>query len=313
MALTQQVASLVRTGDSNGLQPFDGNFVSLMAHQVPDHRDKEDLLVQTWHTARELLQDQSISDSDALEYAALIAAAGILYIHPFVDGNGRTSRALSYLISTGAKDADSLEKALSETAQTTWQIVPKEPMAEPLHWPIGGEQPKDVEWEFQFANEGVDPLGGKIVNSHYSTWILRKFIESADEHTKELIESCATRSETGDLESIDGDKLLAVLAADEERGIDYARTLLDIERNVRSNFVKRYLGGMLVKEHGPVKAVKHSELQMADSQSAPSLQAIGRKISQVLNERQIDGKVLPRDEMVALHRGYSKFHRPKDH
>jgi hypothetical protein len=117
LALTQQVASLVRTGDSNGQQPFDGNNVTLMTHKVPDHRDKEDLLLQTWHTARELLRDQTIDDQDALEYAALTAAAGILYIHPFVDGNGRASRALSFLISTGAQDTGPLETALSDTSQ----------------------------------------------------------------------------------------------------------------------------------------------------------------------------------------------------
>jgi hypothetical protein len=116
---------------------------------------------------------------------------------------------------------------------------------------------------------------------------------------------------SGELESIDGDKLLGVLASDEERGIDYAKTLLGIERELRSNFVKRYLGGMLVNEPGPVKSIKQGELQMADNGLDEELQVIGGKLSATLHARQVDGKVLPRDEMVALHRGYSKYHKLK--
>jgi len=74
--MTQRVASMVRTGDSNQLQHFDGEKVALMAHEVPDQREKEQLLRDTWETAQVLLHDRRFTDEDALEYAALTVAGG---------------------------------------------------------------------------------------------------------------------------------------------------------------------------------------------------------------------------------------------
>ena len=70
---------------------------------MPDQREKEGLLRETWQTAQTLLHDRRFSDEDALEYAALTVAGGMLYVHPFVDGNGRTSCVLSYMIAKGAE------------------------------------------------------------------------------------------------------------------------------------------------------------------------------------------------------------------
>jgi hypothetical protein len=301
---------MVRTGDASSLQSFDGDRVSLMAHQVPDHRDKEDLLRDTWRTASTLLHDRSIGDENALEYAALTVAAGILYALPFIEGNCRTSRTLSYAIATGVEDEQVLGDMVSDTMQHSWHVTPNMNLALPMYWPTGGEQPKNIDWEFQLAGEGEDALGGAIVNSFYSDWIVRKFLVDADEHTKTIVETCATRSEDGQLESIDGDKLLKALMADQDRGIDYAHQLLAIERGIRSNNVKRFLGALLLKEPGPIKTLKSYQLDPGPN-GKESDHERAAKLNEVVQERGTDGKLLPRDELVALHRGYSKARKPK--
>lgn len=110
----QRVASLVRTGDASHLQAFDGQEVGLLLHDVPDYRDREKLLRETWKTAKGILHDRNLSDDDALLYAGLTVAGGIVLTHPFKDGNGRTSRVFSYLIARGTTNIDELSKLVAE-------------------------------------------------------------------------------------------------------------------------------------------------------------------------------------------------------
>lgn len=111
--IVQKTAGLVRSGEAEN-QYFDGENVSLMFHEVPDQREKEQLLRETWGVAQEFLQNNELPDDDALDYAALTVAGGILYAHPFADGNGRTSRALSYVMARGG-NAQELQEILAES------------------------------------------------------------------------------------------------------------------------------------------------------------------------------------------------------
>lgn len=66
----------------------------VVAHQPPDQQDKVDLLEYMLKSAQNL---PNIQDS------ALLIAAGINQIHPFRDGNGRTSRLIYANLSAGSK------------------------------------------------------------------------------------------------------------------------------------------------------------------------------------------------------------------
>lgn len=320
---TQQVASLVRTGDSEQRQYFDGEKVGLMGHEVPDQRHKEGLLRETWDTAKSFLSDRDISDEDALEYAALTVAGGILYVHPFADGNGRTSRFTSFIMARGEQDPEAFE-AMAKSMSGEWQVAPAHQIGVWEKREYKGEQPKEIEWEFQFAGEAEDALGGAIADSIYKDLTVRKFIDTADDETKQLIETCVTRDEDGNMESLNGDKLLEVLVNDLERGIGNAQRLLDLKRQFQSQYVRNYLRAMRSDLYGdmrviresdinpPVPAIAHSEEgQPITDKLYESRKVRQQNITGVLGERALNGSVRVRDEAVAQHRAYSQYHRRK--
>lgn len=319
--LTQQIASLVRTGDSNQHQHYDGEKVKLLTHEVPDQKDKEDLLRETWDTARGFLTDRELPDEDALEYAALTVAGGILLAHPFADGNGRTSRFVSYMIAKGEHGTDQID-AISESLANEWQVAPSGRI---VKWEIPeykSEQPHTIDWEFQFAGEAEDALDGAVAGSIYKDLIVRDFIDTAETGTKQLIETCVTRNVEGNLLSLDGDKLIEVLATDPEKGMGYAQKLLDLKRRFQAEYVRKYLETMRSDVHGDVRVFQDSDIAPPEDPrikephvTAGSIKLYENRkarhemITGVLGERAINGLVLPRDEAVAQHRAYSKYYR----
>lgn len=294
--MTQQVASLVRTGDSNQLQHFDGDKVALMTHEVPDQREKETLLRETWQTAQTLLHDRRFSDEDALEYAALTVAGGVLYVHPFADGNGRTSRTLSYIISKGAESEDDLRKITAESSGGgMWNVAPNDRLALPKEREYQGDQPDRIEFEDTFAGEATDPFGDVITNSIYSSSILRSVIERADDpETRAIVEACS-RDEEGH-KVLDGDMFLKGLAAS-DRALEYAQTMFGTFRELRADFVHRYLQAMV------------SEVPVEQRIKVPAHQEIGERMQSEISRRAIGGLLLRRDQAAAEHRAYSGAHR----
>lgn len=293
--MTQRVASLVRTGDSNQLQHFDGDTVALMAHEVPDQREKEQLLRETWETAQTLLHDRRLSDEDALEHAALTVAGGVLYVHPFADGNGRTSRTLSYIIAKGAESEDDLRKMTEETSGGgMWHVAPNAQLALPKEREFQGDQPDQIEFEDTFAGEATDPFGDTITNSIYSDSILRSVIERADDpETRAVVEACS-RDENGH-KVLDGDMFLKGLATS-DRALEYAQTMFGSFRELRADFVHRYLQAMV------------SEVPIEQRIRAPKVGEIGQRMATEVGRRAIGGLLLPRDQAAAEHRAYSSVH-----
>ena len=187
----QQTASVVRTGDSEARQAFDGEKVGLMGHEVPDQREKQALLYETWDVAQEFLHDRSLSDADALERAALAVAGGVLLAHPFIDGNGRTSRISSFLIARGPTDEAAISGIVGQSSGAGgWEVSPVN-LRLPSRKEYKGNQPDDIDWEFQFAGEGEDALGGIVANSFYKNAVLREFIEN---HRQTIGSQLHTRS-----------------------------------------------------------------------------------------------------------------------
>lgn len=319
--MTQQVASLIRTGDSNQHQHYDGEKVTLMTHEVPDQKHKDGLLRETWDTAKSFLQDREISDEDALEYAALTVAGGILLSHPFADGNGRTSRFVSYIIAKGDDSAEELD-AISESQSNEWQVTPSGRITSWESPIYNSEQPQNIDWEFQFAGEAEDALDGAIAGSMYKDLIIRDFIDTADDKTKQSIEACVTRNADGTMLSLDGDKLLEVVVSDPENGIGNAQKMLNLKRQLQAEYVRKYLATMRSNVYDDVRIFRDDDITLPEDPRSkePAVSAgtiklyESRKaryeiITGVLGERAINGQVRARDEAVAQHRAYSKYYR----
>jgi predicted CopG family antitoxin len=89
----------------------------------PREADKEELLKEMFELAQKMeAQGASLYD------IALLFSVGINAVHPFEDGNGRTSRLLNYLVNTdytGTKEqADFLKKLLGEKGRLLINIDP---------------------------------------------------------------------------------------------------------------------------------------------------------------------------------------------
>lgn len=303
---TQKIASMVRTGDSTQMQPFDGENVSLMGHEVPDQREKETLLRETWDTAKSFLLDRTISDEDALEYAGLTVAGGILLAHPFADGNGRTSRYASYIVIRGAENVESLD-AMSQSLSKEWAVAPSKKIVVREPGLYSAEQPEKIEWEFQFAGESEDAMGGIIADSLYKNRVVHDFIEQADSETKQLVELCATRNEDGTMANLDGDKFIAIVVNDPDHGIRNAQDLKDIKRSVQAGYVRDYLKGMRSNVRSERRVLDERDVTLTEGLNEAE-QTRRKMMAKVVGERAVNGQILIRDEAVAQHRAYSAVH-----
>ena len=91
----------------------------------PREEDKEDLLKEMFD-----LSQQMERNGDDLNDIALLISTGINAIHPFMDGNGRTSRMFNYLLETdytGSTDqTDYLKKLLGDKGRLLVNLNPKE-------------------------------------------------------------------------------------------------------------------------------------------------------------------------------------------
>lgn len=92
---------------------------------LPREADKEELLKEMFGLAQTMeAQGANLND------IALLFSTGINAVHPFGDGNGRTSRLLNYLVNTnytGAKEqADFLKKLLGDKGRLFINIDPGE-------------------------------------------------------------------------------------------------------------------------------------------------------------------------------------------
>lgn len=242
--LVQQIEGLVRTGKLEN-QYFDGKTLCpLRGREAPDQRDKEQLLRNTWTVARNFLNDTSLSDREALDYAALTAAGGLIIIHPFTDGNGRASRTLSYMIAYGNNNSQELHDILAKH-----EGVPKWVLGLPLglklpispydtHYSEGGRQPEDIEWKSDLVDdiESENDVYDIIANSWYNSKIVRRFIkEHSDTVAVQLGQSLLQNG------SLDGDAFVSNLVNDPDAGMTNAQELLDMHREVRADYLLSFL------------------------------------------------------------------------
>lgn len=239
--LVQLVHAVVRTGNITHKDPFDGKISRIAesqgAMELPDERDKEELLIDGWQAARHFLNNESISVSNRLDYAALTVAGTILYTHPFLDGNGRTSRSLSYLISQGS-DVDVLQEILSESATgdlikkgVVWNVVPRSDLPAISNPELNQNITSNEFTIFNPAVVDIEPnaFDTELRTSVFVCSVLNEFIER---HTNDAgIQAILLASrhkfnleileEYGHLTPKDQDALTSFLSDDEQRSLSH--------------------------------------------------------------------------------------------
>lgn len=322
--LLQQVASLVRTGDANVRQYFDGEYVGLPGHEVPDHREKEALLRETWKTAKSFLADTEIGDQDALDYAALTVAGGFLYAHPFSDGNGRTSRVISYMISQGSGRGNELQEVLASSfGGGYWNVTPDNKMI-PLtpERNFSGNQPNRIVWgaadetdEWTDLSVGKeDALGGIIVNSGYSDDVIRRFIEQHQGmvDVEDKINESTVVDENGK-RVLDAQKFIELLVNDEKSGMTDAKSLLENHRYFRAEYVHRYLNALQSKTRigigRKLKAYSRPDNLTSDSED---VRRSASTSTRELGERAVNGMLTCIDRQLVTHKAISEIRQDPD-
>lgn len=302
--LLQQTAQLVRTGDASQLQYFDGKDVKLMTHDVPDQREKAGLLADVWHATQDILKDRNLSDQDALEYAGLTVAGGVLLTHPFADGNGRTSRTLSYVMIRGTEAPNELNAILAKSnGGGDWDIAPNPEIRASYTRPFAGDQPKRIEWAGFYIDDADDAFGGEIAKSLYKDNIMRRFIEEADEETMHLVQQ-AMKSTVGEGSgsTLDANKLMEILAATEGSS-HYAQHLFAIMRSERAKAVKGFLEGMC----RPDVVAKTDKIDMYRTMrnSERQIRRANRAEKEMAKRALADGRMALRDQSVVMHKTFS--------
>lgn len=320
--ILQQVASLVRTGNASSLQHFDGDTVGLTGHEVPDQREKEALLRETWQTAKSFLADSKIDDQDALDYAALTVAGGFLYVHPFSDGNGRTSRVISYMISQGFGRGNELQNALASSyGGGYWNVTPDKIIPLTPERKFSGNQPDRIVWgDADDADEWTDPgvrkedaLGGIIANSGYSDDVIRQFIEQHQGMVDDKIDVSTVVDENGK-RVLDAQKFIELLVNDEESGMTDAKSLLENHRYFRAEYVHRYLNALQSKTRIEIgrtlKNYSRADILTGDFED---LRLRGLTCIRELGKRTVNGMLTPIDRQLVTHKTISEIRQvPED-
>lgn len=83
-----------------------GAFLPLL--HTPAHGDKDEAFQKGYEMIQEYIRTSSDTTEQKIEGVAMAAEALVIWVHPFKDGNGRTSRFLGKLIEDGATDTNDL-------------------------------------------------------------------------------------------------------------------------------------------------------------------------------------------------------------
>jgi hypothetical protein len=299
---TQQIYSLVENGDTDSRRSFDGEQVVAGLLAPPDQTDKEDLLREVWDAARSFLEDSSLSDEDALTYAGLTVAGGLLYIHPAIDGNGRVSRVWSYGLIRGSNPSmtNDLRQMLSEDGGKYWSSSPglnsmelyaqmymRHETATVAHeYNLTANDFQNPRFEFEKADYGVVEAATK---SDVALETVSLFINRLDGKSKKALERYIERDDDGGVIAFDVDKALHGLVMQTDDGLRYGALLHEVHKAARADFVRRFLYAM--KDNVAHELVDPSLLEPANEARTK----IGRRRRQAVGALAVAGRILPRD------------------
>ena len=302
--LLQQTAHVIRTGDADAKQYFDGEKVLLHTFEVPDQQDKEPLLYETWDAARQILQNNMLEDGDALEQAAAIVSGGVLYAHPFIDGNGRTSRALSYVLARGTQDPTQFEKIIAESdVRGGWSNTPMG-----IHWDkessYNGEQPQKIKWDFALSGEGEDAVGGVLANSLHGDKVLREFIERHGSDCNADLQAAMTQNTDGST-VLNAQQFIENIVKKESGGIANAEELLAIKREKSTAVVAGYLSRMVSQAPVPIFGRLQTAIDSFSRREDGRGPAVRKLVSEYTEKHAIDGNMTTSEQQVLFNKIYS--------
>lgn len=245
-------AGLLRSGKAT-FQHFDGAKVSIGRELAPDQRDKEKLLRKIWKTAQEFLLRKDLSDERALLYAAMTVGRGILLVHPFIDGNGRTSRVISYAIANGVSEHTSdLENIIG--GRSTWN-------PHPLNYNTRFTQDNSAPFERALSNDSfyhginrehfVRDSDGRALTGmkgeEENTRFIRRFISAAgeDKNIASLVKkhSSSALIQGQETTTLDVDAFWHAVGKDINAPY-YARIVSNVSRKIHTDNVEGFLKEM---------------------------------------------------------------------
>ena len=121
ISMLQRIRQITETGEATEY-PFDGYGVATGTLLPPNHDDKPRLLCAAWGTVKDILNNTEYTDQQALDYVSVVAAISVVDVHPFADGNGRSSRLLSYAIATGGQNPEDIQNIISKSGREFWKV-----------------------------------------------------------------------------------------------------------------------------------------------------------------------------------------------
>ncbi len=325
----QTVNAIIRGQETGSIQPFDNEGTVLATHDVPRKADQEELMGDIWEGVQKILTDPELDAEKALEYAGALTGLGILYIHPFDDSNGRTSRTFARVIREGTDDGLSadLENSLSEDGASYERLnnlmfggyindaVPSySSMQEGRDFPEfmsnvrrvnynPSDEPLVLAYDEVAKDQGVTDNFRK---SNFAYYTMATFMKNIDQEGYEQI-----KSHIGDDGVLEFGAALEELAQG-ERAIEYMSQLRDADQYVRALFVKRFVEAMT---DGASATLRREETAMIERSAAkeeatsPS-DRLGKLLLAQSVERPDSGReIVVRDLIVASHQAYSKQRR----
>ena len=121
ISMLQRIRQITETGEATEY-PFDGYDVVTGTLLPPNYDDKPKLLHATWDAVKDILNNTKYDDQQALDYASVVAAISVVGVHPFMDGNGRSSRLLSYAVATGGQNPEDIQNIISRYGGDFWKV-----------------------------------------------------------------------------------------------------------------------------------------------------------------------------------------------
>ena len=321
----QAINGIIRGHTDGSLQTFDGDTVVLATHDVPRQEDKEALLGDIWTGVQEILTDPSLDADKALEYAGALTGLGILFIHPFDDSNGRTSRTMSRLIrgGTGEDFGPDLEKALGKDGSSYERLnnsIFRDYVndAVPSYSSIRDDRDfsevmrglRSINYDADHS-EGALELSdvakneGVIENfrkSNIPYYTMVTFLKNVD---REGYDQVKTHIRDGVLEF--GQALDELAQSD--RGIEYMSQLRDADRYVRSLFIKRFVETMTSGATAKLQPheEKTIERSVAKEEATSAPERFGKFLLDHIVERSDGLREVPvRDLILASNQAYKK-------
>ncbi|MBP9667626.1 Fic family protein [Candidatus Saccharibacteria bacterium] len=189
IGLLQQLAAHIRGATTGEMQRFDGHTVALSGEETMDQRDKDAWVRLSWSLAQDFLRDTALDDQTALDYAGLTIGGALQFIHPFIDGNGRTGRILSHLIMRPDKEAIA-DIIGSEDGRQVWALAlsrlemgrrRNSPQPESIHWHASDADADDILASITRDVSSppliTDAFGGLVSGDFNRDEIIRTFID----------------------------------------------------------------------------------------------------------------------------------------